>query len=198
LPVFLPPCGDSGASSLDDSGRRDRHGHETHDQGFCSLRLADDDPRRRPVDRARLCSTQVSSLEAEVARLTAEAQGKPFAYAGSDPNWVLQAAIFGHRRAEFESRVENYRDRLEEYEASIGRANSDAAGYRERLGFGQDVEQMRKTLEDRQAGSRLNTLLASDVRAEMARALANAEQSANESKLDFAALGAERDAFVRD
>jgi hemolysin D len=158
--------------------------------------LARLDPTFAAADLAAL-TTQVSSLEAEVARLTAEAQGKPFAYAGSDPNWLLQAAIFGHRRAEFESKVENYKDRLEEYETSISRANSDAAGYRERLGFAQDVEQMRKTLEDRQAGSRLNTLLASDVRAEMARALANAEQSANESKLSFAALGAERDAFVR-
>lgn len=158
--------------------------------------LARLDPTFAAADLAAL-TTQVSSLEAEVARLSAEALSKPFTYVGSDPNWLLQAAISGHRRAEFKSKVENYRDRLEEYATAISRANSDAAGYRERLGFAQDVEQMRKTLEVRQAGSRLNTLLASDVRAEMARALANAEQTANKSKLNFAALGAERDAFVR-
>ena len=48
---------------------------------------------------------------------------------------------------------------------------------------------MRKTLEAREAGSRLNTLLASDIRAEMARSLANAQDSEQGAKLDLAALG---------
>ena len=46
---------DRSANCCDDGGRRDRHRHETHDEGFCGLQPADDNPRRRPVDRARLC-----------------------------------------------------------------------------------------------------------------------------------------------
>ncbi len=158
--------------------------------------LARLDPTFAAADLATLQS-QVSSLEAEFARLTAESQSRPFVYDGTDANWQLQKAIFGHRNAEFESKLENYRDRIDQYSSAIARSNSDAAGYRERLGFAQDVENMRKTLESRREGSHLNTLLASDVRAEMERSLKDAEQNGAEAKLALSTLEAERDAFVR-
>ena len=54
--VPLPPCGgDCGTNRSDDGGRRDRYGHETHDKSLGGLLPADDHPRRRPTDRARLC-----------------------------------------------------------------------------------------------------------------------------------------------
>ena len=55
--------------------------------------------------------------------------------------------------------------------AAIAKANADAAGYRDRLGVAQSVEQMRRELEKLQVGSQLNTLAAMDNRAEMARNL---------------------------
>src|SRR5262249_17461470 len=79
----------------------------------------------------------------------------------------------------------------------IARSQSDAAAYRQRLSFAQSIEQMRKQLESIQVGSRLNTLLSMDSRAEMERALANAEQTAEGARRDQAALAAERDAFTR-
>ena len=132
--------------------------------------LARLDPTFAAADLATL-TAQVSSLEAEVARLQAEADGKPFVYTGSDPNWSLQAAIYDHRKAEFDSKVDNYAHRLEELTAVIARSQSDAAAYRERLGFAQNIEEMRKKLESMQAGSKLNTILAMDTRAEMERSL---------------------------
>jgi len=158
--------------------------------------LARLDPTFAAADLATF-TAQASSLEAQVARLRAEADGKRFAYAGPDPSWMLQASIYGHRMAEFESRVGNYDDRLGGLAALISRAQSDVAGYRERSGVAQDIVQMRKTLESHQNGSRLNTLLATDVNAEMTRALAGAQQTAEGAKRDQAALGAERDAFIR-
>ncbi len=95
--------------------------------------LARLDPTFATADFAAL-DAQVADLEAEVARLQAEAQGKPFGYTGLDPHWTLQAAIYGHRMAQLESKVENYRHRLDELSAMIARAQSDAAGYSERLG----------------------------------------------------------------
>jgi HlyD family secretion protein len=77
------------------------------------------------------------------------------------------------------------------------RAQSDAAGYRERLDVAQNIESMRKQLEAMDSGSKLNTLQATDTRAEMARALANAGQTAAGAKLDQQALASERDAYVR-
>src|SRR5581483_7509333 len=60
-----------------------------------------------------------------------------------------------------------------------------------------DIAAMRSTLEKVQAGSHLNTLIAIDNRAEMARSLANAQQTAEAAKRDLAAMTAERDGFVQ-
>jgi hemolysin D len=169
--------------------------HEGQEVGAGQL-LAQLDPTFAGADQSAL-AMQVSSLQAQGARLTAEADGKPFSYSGTDAEWVLQASIFGHRQAEFDSKLLNYKDRLDELSALISRSNSDATGFRERLGYSEEVENMRKTLEAHLTGSRLNTLIASDARAELARSLANAEDTERSAKLNQAALAAERDAFVR-
>ena len=43
------------ARTADDCGRRDRSRHKAHDKGLRGLSPADDNPRRRTVDRSRLC-----------------------------------------------------------------------------------------------------------------------------------------------
>ena len=47
------------------------------------------------------------------------------------------------------------------------------------------------------SGSKLNTLQATDTRAEVARSLANSEKTAEGAKLDQAALAAEREAYIQ-
>jgi hemolysin D len=158
--------------------------------------LARLDPTFSAADLAAL-SDQVSSSEAEVARLQEESAGKPFNYAGTDPHWALQLGIYNHRKAEFKAKVENYQQRLAEVGALILRSEADAAGYRERLSVAQNIEQTRKKLEAQKYGSRLETWLATDNRAEMERSLANAQQTGDGAKREQAALAAERDSFVR-
>ena len=140
---------------------------------------------------------QVSKLGAEVSRLKAEAEGKPFQYIGSDPDWLLQLAIYAHRKAEFNSKVENFKHRYDELASMIARARSDAVGYRDRLGAAEELEQMRQKLEAMKWGSKINTLAARDNRAEMARALANSEQTAVSAGREQAALRSEQDAYVQ-
>src|SRR6202011_2279456 len=142
-------------------------------------------------------TAQVSSLEAEVARIQAEAENKPFDYSGLDPDMALQGAIYAHRRAEFTAKVEGYARKFDELAAVISRSQFDAAGYRDRLGLAQTVEQMRSQLESRQVGSQLSTLAAMDSRTEMARALANAQQTAEGARRNLAAMTAERDAYIQ-
>jgi len=158
--------------------------------------LARLDPTFAAADVGAL-EAQVKSLEAEIARLQAEAEGKPFAYTGLDPDLSMQAAIYTHRKAEFTAKVEGYARQFDELAAVISRSQSDAAGYRDRLGLAQTVEQMRAQLEARQVGSRLNTIAAMDSRTEMARALANAEQTAEGARRHLAAMTAERDAYMQ-
>ncbi|MER9643244.1 hypothetical protein [Mesorhizobium sp. M0239] len=78
----------------------------------------------------------------------------------------------------------------------ISRSQSDAEGYRQRLAVAASIEQMRKQLEARQVGSRLNTLLAEDNSAEMSRALGNAEQTSEAAKRQQATVAADRDGYV--
>jgi hemolysin D len=158
--------------------------------------LARLDPTFAAADQATLVG-QVTSLEAEVARLRAEAEGKPFNYSGDDPNWLLQAAIHGHRVAEFDAKLQNYKNRVDELNSTISKANSDAAAFRERLQVAESVEQMRKQLAQTEAGSKLELLKASDMRAEMARSLADAQQTGEGAQRDLAALMADRDGYTQ-
>lgn len=158
--------------------------------------LARLDPTFAAADLGAL-TAQEQSLAAETARLQAEAESKPFAYTGLDPYLSLQAAIFGHRQAELESKLENYSRQIDELAAMVARSESDVAGYRNRLGLAQNVAHIREQLEAVRVGSHLNTLAAEDSRAEMARSLANAEQTVESAKRKRAALSAERDAFTQ-
>jgi hemolysin D len=139
----------------------------------------------------------VANFQAQVDRMQAEVQDKPFTYTGLDPNLSLQAAIYAQRKSQYDYTLQDYKEKCDSLIQAIARANSDAAGYRDRLEVAQSVEQMRRQLEKLQVGSRLNTLAAVDNRAEMARALANAEETATGAQRDLASELAQRDAFVQ-
>ena len=95
--------------------------------------LAKLDPTFADADAAAL-EAQLHSLEAEVARLQAETEGKPFSYTGDDPNWLLQAAIYGHRKAQFDAKLESYAEKINQLSAVITRSRSDAGSRSTRSG----------------------------------------------------------------
>ncbi|MBV9654960.1 MAG: HlyD family type I secretion periplasmic adaptor subunit [Acetobacteraceae bacterium] len=159
--------------------------------------LARLDPTFATADVGAL-QNQVASLQAEVSRLQAEANGKPFAYTGTDAAMTLQAAIFAQRQAERDFRLENYKQKISGLVATVSRNQADAAAYKERLGVALDVEKMRKQLEKLQVGSHLNSLAATDSRLEMTRGLQNAVEQSESAKRDLTALVAERDAYLQN
>ena len=158
--------------------------------------LARLDPTFAAADVSALAA-QVASLQAEVTREQAEAAGKPFGYAGTNPDLALQAAIFAQRRAEYEYKLQNYKEKIDSLLASIQRANADAVGYRDRLQVATRIEAMRRQLEKLQVGSKLNTLAAMDNRAEMQRDYLSAIRQSQAASRDLAAQVAERDAYVQ-
>lgn len=157
--------------------------------------LARLDPTFAAADLGALTAS-VSSLGAEVGRLQAESDGKPFVATAGDPDMALQNAIYAQRKAEYNSTLEDFARKLAEQDSIAARSHSDAAGYRDRLGLAKDVEQMRTQLQSMQVGSRLSTLSAIDSRTEMARSLANAEETEAGAKQRAAGITAERDAYV--
>jgi len=141
---------------------------------------------------------QVASFGAEVSRLEAESADKPFVYQGDDPNLALQASVYAHRTAEFNLKLDFYDQKISELKALIARSQLDAKGYRERLATAQTLETMRQELEQRKIGSRVNTLAANDTRAEMVRALGNAELTAESSSKDLASKLSEKDGYIQN
>lgn len=158
--------------------------------------LARLDPTIAASDLAALVA-QVSAFEAESARLRAETKDTAFDYTGDDPAWLLQAAIHGHRMAEFTSKMDSFRHSADELTAEITRAESDAAAYNDRLSFAQEIENMRRYLAGLQVGSKLQLLTAQDSRTEMARALADAQNSEVAGRRKLAGVQADRDTFMQ-
>jgi hemolysin D len=157
--------------------------------------LAELDPTFAAADLGAL-RKRVASLSAEVDRLTAEAEGKPYTPSLDTPETRLQAAIFAKRAAEKAFTLQNYQDKINSLETTMARSLAEANYYRQRLAVASDIESMRRELQSLKVGSRLNALAAADTRIEMQRNLALAEDTAEAAKRDMQALIAERDAYL--
>jgi hemolysin D len=158
--------------------------------------LARLDPTFATADMGTLVA-QVSSLQAQVTRLQAEMEDRPFIYAGLDPSMALQAAIHAQRQAEYDYRLENYRQKVDSLSATIARARTEIVSYTDRLMYAKSLEAMRKELEHLNVGSKLNTLSAMDTRAQMQGSLDGAQQQALGAQRDLAALIAERNGYTQ-
>jgi hemolysin D len=141
---------------------------------------------------------QVSQLQAQVLRIQAELENRPFTYSGTDPNMAFQVSVYNQRQAEFSAKMENYRQKGESLRATMARSISDERGYQDRLEYAQRLEDIRKELDRLGVGSKLNTLAAMDSRAEMQRNLDNARETAAGAQRDLAALIAEQNEFTHN
>lgn len=156
--------------------------------------LARLDPTFAAAEVGSLAS-QVATLNAEVLRLEAEAEGRPFTYDGDDPNEALQAAIYTQRQSERTYKLEIYKQRISGLQATVARSMADAASYRARKAVAEQLESMRNELVRMKLGSRLNLLAATDSRLEVERGLADATETAEGARRDLEAMAAERDAY---
>jgi hemolysin D len=156
--------------------------------------LARLDPTFTTADVAAL-RAQVASLDAEVARLRAEATGQPYHAQDAGPVAMLQSAIFMQRQAERGFKMENYRQRISALDAQLQRSQADEAGYRDRLGTAEELEDRRKQAERLHVGSVLNRLSATDARMEISRSLNGAVAQVEQTTRELQALVAERDAY---
>jgi HlyD family secretion protein len=140
----------------------------------------------------------VSTLQAEVLRMQAEATGRPFTSTGHDPNLALQASIFAQRQSERDFKRETYQQRINGLQATVARGVADADAYQARKALAEQVVSVRKELERRQVGSMLLTLAATDNLLETTRGLANATATTESARRDLEALKAERDAYEQN
>lgn len=144
---------------------------------------------------------QLASLEAQIARATAEQKRQVYAPVIKDPMKdqyvILQKSLFEQRAAQFKSQVASFDQKIAQTQATIKRLQGDEARYGEREKISQQIEGMRQQLVEKQAGSLLNLLIASDARLEMLRTMENGRNSLVEAKHQLESLQADRDAFIQ-
>jgi len=125
-------------------------------------------------------------------------ESRPFTYAGQDPSMALQSAIHAQRQAEYDFKLENYKQKADSLAATMAKARADIVSYTDRLVYAKSLETMRKELEHLNVGSKINTLSAMDTRAQMQGSLDGAQQQATGAQRDLAALIAERNGYVQN
>ncbi len=159
--------------------------------------LATLDPTFSSADVAQLENQEVSRA-AEIARLEAEAERRPYTTpADASPEVALQASVWQHRQAEHAARLANFDQRIATVEALIRRSRNDVEHFRARLEILGEIEMMRRTLARNETGSRLNLLIASDTRVETERNLSLSESTILTASHDLEAIRAERDVFIQ-
>jgi HlyD family type I secretion membrane fusion protein len=157
--------------------------------------LATLDPTFTTADVSDL-QQKIGSLRAEIARLSAERDDKTYIPEVDDSYGALQAQIWERRHSEYASQLKDYDQRIGSSQEQVNKASKDADLLRSRLKIQQDIEQMRTTLEQHETGSRLNALMATDNRLEVARNLVATENQISSSSHDLESLRAQRQVYI--
>lgn len=159
--------------------------------------LATLDPTFTQADVLQL-ESRLASADAQIARLEAEHDGKPFV-AGSDRYGygTLQQALWRERQAQYKSQMESYEEKLARLQSNVTKYEMDRVHLNERLKVVREIENMRSSLLATQVGSKLNLLQATSDRIDIERNLVLNQNELQGNRHDLQALLAERDVFVQ-
>ena len=140
---------------------------------------------------------QVDSYTAQIERLRAQLDNKPYVPSVSNPNTALQLETYNQLQAQYTAGVANFDQQITSLKAQLAQAESDMRQYAQRLELANNVEAMRQQLQKMQVGSRLDSLAAADNRLSMAGQLNDAQASANKAVGDIASIQAQRDTYIQ-
>ncbi len=140
---------------------------------------------------------QVNSYTAQIARLTAQIKGVPYAPVGGTKADEMQLQAYMQLQSQYRFGVDNYDQQIASLQAKLQQARSDVVQYARRLAIASNVEEMRNKLEQMQVGSKLDSLSAADNRLNIAGNLADANASAQQAIGDIASTKAQRGAFIQ-
>ena len=138
---------------------------------------------------------QEQGYAAQVAQLQAQEDGKPYYGDPANPAAALQLQTYNQQEGQYNFTMQDYAQKIRQLQTEITGYNAQAAYYRQRLGIAANVEAMRKSLQQLQVGSKLDTLAATDDRVNMQAELASAISSVDADQRQLASQQAERDGF---
>ena len=158
--------------------------------------LARLDPTFSGADVAML-GQRIVTLEAEIARLDAELHEEAYHPKSDDPVEKLQMRLWDARQAQLRSLDLGFEEKIAGARSTRERADKEVAFYAERLGLIREVETMRTTLQEKQAGSRLNTIIAADQRVDIERNVEVQRMISEQAAHQIESLRAERETARR-
>jgi HlyD family type I secretion membrane fusion protein len=157
--------------------------------------LATLDPTFAAADLKTLQQKRDSDV-ALVARLEAEQDGRAYVADPKSSDSVLQASIFGQRRAEYAESISEFDAKMRSDHAMIERSRQDASQYQQRLALAGQIEQTQQDLQRQGYGRRTDLIAATDTRVEMQRMASESQNTAAAAISDLSAIGAQRAAFI--
>ena len=157
------------------------------------------DPTFTEADVAQL-TVRLDSYAAQMARLTVELSGAPFAAgdAQRSRDEELQGAILEKRQAEFAARLRTFDERIAGFKAAIETNARDQEGLAARWAVLKEIEDMREELFRAEHGSKLLALDSRNDRLEVERDFDFAVNRATELQHEHAGVEAERQAFIEE
>ena len=149
------------------------------------------------VDQLRL---QLAGLDAQITRAEAELAGTAPVFAVGrdvlhDRYAAIQQALYLQRQAQYTAQLASFTNKVAQTEATIAKLTQDEARYTEREKISAELETMRRYLAEREIGSKVNLLSATDARLEMLRTMENEHNGLVESHRQLDSLRADADAF---
>jgi hemolysin D len=158
--------------------------------------LATLDPTFAEADAAAL-EKQLHTLRAQVRRLEAEANSRPFeAGTASEADGDLQATLYRQRAAEYLTRLRVFDEDIQHLRAGLRTVADDRVALGREVDVARQVEAMRATLMQSQNGSKLTLLEAQSARMRAERDQQEADNRLLDLEHGEQSREAEREAFV--
>lgn len=140
---------------------------------------------------------QVGALKAEIERLYDEVDGRPYQPLGNDLFTELQQRYYSARRSQYDSAITNLNGKVAAIEALRTQLSSELHLFGQRLDILKQTEEMKASLVERQAISKMELLQVSDNRLELERQIAELQGQLSTSANDLESAKAARDNYVQ-
>ena len=148
------------------------------------------------ADLAQLESLR-RSFAAQIERLTAQYHQRPYVPAdASEPNAMLQMAIYNERQATDKARLTDLEEQIAQNRASVDTLKDNAKTLEHRLKVAEQIEEMRLELQRRDVGSKLQSLAAHDQSLQISGELRSTRNRQFEIEHQLRSLQAQHSAYA--
>jgi len=159
--------------------------------------LATLDPTFSEADADQLRG-KINSLAAQIARLEAELDERPYEPKVLDDEARLQLTIWTRRMEQDKAKLASYNQQIRGIEAGIATNNADRAALETRLAVAKDLEAMRAFLMQKELGSKINYLDAKGQRLQIEQGIQLATNNVIELEQQLERYQAEKAAYLAE